>query len=200
MHVIASHLPSPEESSRHRITHAEFGEGWKCVKCYLACKHMLTLVSQSSLLMGSLKCVFMSRNNVCDAHNPALHNLCICSPLSISLLLLCNPLKTSVAQNSSSPLSVTQTPAKPFYWTAGSTMLIHTFKASDPTHTETDFPLPSLLFLWDCPGLCGTELTPELPSPAHYCLNWTNLIASLPVLNLWQKLPALRGHLGSTET
>lgn len=50
------------------------------------------------------------------------------------------------------------------------------------------------------PGLCSIELTPELASPAHYCLSWTNLISSLPVLNLWQKVPALGGHVGSAET
>lgn len=49
-------------------------------------------------------------------------------------------------------------------------------------------------------GLSSKELSPELASPAHYCLNWTNLISILAVLNLRQKVPTLRGHLGSTET
>lgn len=41
-------------------------------------------------------------------------------------------------------------------------------------------PIIPLIF----PAFCSTELTPELVSPAHYCLNWSNLISSLPVLNL----------------
>ena len=73
-----------------------------------------------------------------------------------------------------------------------------------PPDTQTNRLLPSPPLLCHSSeistGLCSTELTPELASPAHYCLNWTNLISSLPVLNLCQKVPALRGHLGSTET
>lgn len=49
-------------------------------------------------------------------------------------------------------------------------------------------------------ALSSKEPSPELSSPAHYCLNWTNLIYILLVLNLRQKAPALRGHVGSAET
>lgn len=94
-----------------------------------------------------------------------------------------------------SPLPVTPTTELP--------VQLHSFTysyASGPIDTQAGWLLPSPHSSEISTGLCSTELTPELASPAHYCLNWSNLISSLPVLNLWQKVPALRGHVGSTET
>lgn len=95
-----------------------------------------------------------------------------------------------------SPLCVTQTPTTELPVQPHSH--IH-MRVVQQTHRQAGcFPLCHSSEI--PPGLCSTELTPELASPAHYCLNWTNLISSLPVVNLWQKVPALRGHVGSTET
>ncbi len=78
-----------------------------------------------------------------------------------------------------SPLPVTPTTELP--------VQLHSFThshAGGPIDTQAGRLFPSPHSSEISTALCSTELTPELASPAHYCLNWTNLIFSLPVLNL----------------